>query len=190
MAQWKIQFLHWGEMISRIYGFNLEVMILKQKAQKNSGTINATQWLRTDPYLPCVSFPMLNRLLEVVRVHIRCADFFSIAYAITGIIFIVVPGFQYMLPMMYWLPYDPYKTIARFIFTYIWQASFATFIIMTIIATNMCVYLILICLNFNYMLLSQRLQRIGSGQQIKADTYRKFVNVIKLHLKMNQWANQ
>lgn len=74
------------------------------------------------------------------------------------------------------------------IIRFIWQSLCSASVGITIKATNVYVYTILICLSFNYMLLGQRVQGIGHTSRLhsRADVYDDLIDLKTLHLKMNQ----
>lgn len=116
-------------------------------------------------------------------------------FTLNLVVFNLVPALAHILPLLYWLPFDPYATGFRYvsIFTYEMLCSLVAIFIGA--ATNMYMYVVLICLNFNYELLAERAQRVGyhdtfdennRSTSLKSIAYNDMVRLIRLQLKMNE----
>lgn len=129
-----------------------------------------------------------------VRSQVQGAGIFSFVYTLMVVVFDMLPSFEHLLPMLIWLPYDPYAGSARYIFTYIYEVGCTYVATMVCLCTNMYMFSVLICLSFNYELLGARAKRIGHRDAVdgaratrtKVDVYRDIIDLVRLHLKMNQ----
>lgn len=124
--------------------------------------------------------------MQIVRGHVRYAEAFMVIYALMATSFLIVPLTQRDFPSIMWLPYDPCASNFYYFLTYTWQLCCTATISITVISTIVYVYTVLICLRFNYISLGERLQRIGYRQHSKVDVCGDLIDLIKLHLKMNQ----
>lgn len=96
------------------------------------------------------------------------------------------------LPFIFWLPFDPLASNFRYYFSYMCQAMCAIIAGGINLSANMFIFYVLICLNFNFALLSERIQHIGhddsnaNGLQTKMDYYQNIIDHINIHLKINR----
>lgn len=144
-----------------------------------------------------ISIP--NRHMQEVRRHIRSAEIFVFIFTLMVVVFDILPAFDHFLPLLLWLPFDPYKNTFSYVFAYIYEVSCTSVATAVCLSTNMYMYVVLICLNFNYILLGERAKRVGYSNgmdsngidsnrstQSKVSVYGDMTDLIKLHLKMNQ----
>lgn len=126
--------------------------------------------------------------MAVVRGQMWYTETFVFMFIPMVVILIIVPLIQHGFPTLVWLPYDPYASNSYYIVTFLWQSLCSIAVGITVISTNVYVYTVLICLSFNYILLGQRLQRIGctNRKRSRTDVHGDLNDLIKLHLKMNQ----
>lgn len=130
-----------------------------------------------------------------VRRYIRISEILLLVFALNLIVFNVLPALARILPLLFWLPFDPYATKFRYVSTFAYEASCSIFGTAISSLTNMSMYAVFISLSFNYELLGERAQRISlpsvsdhkqRSPQSKADAYKEMVDLIKLHQKMNE----
>lgn len=135
-----------------------------------------------------------HRLLTDVKGRIRKTKISMSLFALNLVVFILTPALAHILPLLLWYPFDPYATVSRFVsvFSYEMLCSFVAVFIGA--ATNMYVYVVLICLCFSYELLGERAQRVGlrsathdnRSAALKATVYSDMVELIKLQMKINK----
>lgn len=139
--------------------------------------------------------PILYRHLKDVQSHVRKTQVSMSLFASNFVVFILVPALAHILPLLYWLPFDPYATRFRFVSTFIYEMLCSFVAILLGAAFNMYMYVVLVCLTFNYELLGERAQRIGYGDadddkkrptSIKSHIYNDLIELIRLQLKMNE----
>lgn len=134
--------------------------------------------------------------MNKARGYIRITEIFLLIVALNLMVFNIIPALAHLLPVLFWLPFDPYATGFRYVSSYAYEASCSIFGTAISSLTSMYMYVVFICLSFNYELLGERAQAISftngtdnkkrSPQSSKADVYNDMVDLIKLHLKMNE----
>lgn len=123
--------------------------------------------------------------MKVARGQVRYAETFVFIFTLMSTIFVIIPLTQHDFPSMAWLPFDPLASNFSYYSTFTWQAICTATVAFTVISANVYVYMVLICLSFNYILLGQRFKRLGQ-ERSQVDVYGDLIQLIKLHLKMNE----
>lgn len=105
--------------------------------------------------------------------------------------FVISPWIGHHLPFLLQYPFDPYKTELRFNFFKIYESLSAMCCTATNVSINMYMFVVFICLNFYYSLLSERAKQLGhqiagKPKQTKNDFYREMIELINFHLKINK----
>lgn len=108
--------------------------------------------------------------------------------------FNVLPGLAHILPALFYMPFDPYATASGYITAYVYESGCTLMATVICLSINMYMYVVLMCLSFNYELLGERAQCIGFRHgihknrpaQLKADVYGDLIGLIRLQLKINQ----
>lgn len=134
------------------------------------------------------------RHMSCVRSQIRIAEVFVLVFTLMVLVFDTLPRLQHALPLLLWLPYDPYANSFLYIFTYMFETGCGVIAIVICLSVNMYIYVVLICLSFNYKLLGERARRIGRRSTVdmhrsacaSVDVYRDVIDLVRLHLKMNE----
>lgn len=124
----------------------------------------------------------------------RIAEIYEIFGAVNLTIMVLMPlttGARH-LPFIFWLPFDPLTSSFRYYFSYVYQAMCAIIAGGINLSANMFIFYVLICLNFNFALLSERIQHIGyndlnaNGLQSQMEYYKDIIDHINIHLKINR----
>lgn len=134
------------------------------------------------------------RYISYVHGQIRGAETFVFIFTLMVVIFTLLPSLDHILPLLLWMPFDPYVNNFRYVLSYLFDGCCTTVATAVCLSTNMYMYVVLICLNFNYILLRERAERIGFQKSLderkaprgKVDVYRDITDLIKLHLKTNR----
>lgn len=109
-------------------------------------------------------------------------------------VFTITPIITNGLPFKFWFPFDPRVTSARYYSIYVYEVFCALSCSATNLSVNMYMFVVFICLNFYYAVLGERAQLIGYQtadksklfKQSKIDIYKKMIEIINFHLKINE----
>lgn len=108
-------------------------------------------------------------------------------------VFTITPMITNGLPFIFWYPFDPSLNSFRYYSIYLYEVLCAVICTATNVSVNMYMFVVLICLNFYYALLGERAQLIEyptdkseSMKPSKIDIYKKIIEIINFHLKINE----
>lgn len=130
----------------------------------------------------------------MAKSYLRIISVYKIFGGINLAVLAFTPALTHRMVTTFRLPLDPYASNINFYSTYIYEASCALFAGSMNLSANLYIFILFICLSFNFGLLSERLKRIGyigpceedNPSRLKIDVYPEIVDHIKVHLKMNQ----
>lgn len=137
-----------------------------------------------------------RRYIKHARSHIRKTELSMLLFVVNLLVYDIIPGVTHSLPVLFWLPFDPFATSFRYILTFAYETGCSIAAISVGISNNMYMYVVLICMNFNYELLGERAERVGyrdapqnrsqPTSSLKINVYNDIVELIRLQLKMNE----
>lgn len=135
-----------------------------------------------------------RRHLEDARQSIRKAEIYVYIFMSMVVVFNILPGLVHILPALFYMPFDPYATASGYILAYSYITGCTLMATIICLSINIYMYVVLICLSFNYELLGERAQCVGCRHgidknrptQLKADVYEDLIALIRLQLKINQ----
>lgn len=107
------------------------------------------------------------------------------------LLFLIKTWIKPILPFTAWYPFNPYQTQMRFTLTQIFESLCVACVTATNLSINSFIFVVFICLNFYYSLLSYRATRAGhqtdgNPKQSKNAIYREMIELVNAHLKINK----
>lgn len=149
------------------------------------------------------------RYITDARFYIRIATIYEIFGTSNLVVMIFMPVITGVrrLPFIFWLPFDPLTSSIRYYFAYMLQAMCALIAGGINLCANMYIFIVFICFNFNFGLLSARIKQIGysdldgrgrsddrhgtanwafdRSSPSRIDCYREVIEHINVHMKIN-----
>lgn len=130
------------------------------------------------------------RHVESAYKSIRVFNALGVSGVVASTFFGIAPYCVHQFPYMFWTPFDPFGSTTTY--TTLYLVELFCDIVSGAMSTCLDWYLllVLVCMNFNYKLLGERVGRIGhqpckkKSEQIEC--YRQMIELIKLHLKINR----